>query len=77
MLRTLEKDITFKNDKNKVFNFKKGEQFLILTNHPTFKRYKDNFKNPNKYNPNRFNNKVENSNYYIIDKIFIWCNIFT
>lgn len=63
MLRTLEKDITFKNDKNKVFNFKKGEQFLILTN--PILRDKDNFKNPNKYNPNRFNNKVENSNYYL------------
>ena len=63
MIRTLEKDISFKIDNNKTYQFKKGEQFLILTN--PILRDKTKFDEPNKFNPNRFNKKIEKNIHFI------------
>lgn len=57
--RTLEKNYTFDNK----YNFKKGEQFLIL-NYPVL-REKDFFKEPNKFIPSRWNSEMEKSYYAI------------
>jgi cytochrome P450 len=62
MLRTAEKNVSFKNN-NKTYDFKKGEQFLILTN--PILRDKQFFKNPNKFNPYRFNKKIEKNVHFI------------
>ena len=57
--RTLEKDFTF----NKKYKFKKNTQFLILNN-PVL-RDTNFFKDPNKFNPYRWNKKMEDSYYSI------------
>lgn len=62
MLRTAEKNVSFKNN-NKTYDFKKGDQFLILTN--PILRDKQFFKNPNKFNPYRFNKKIEKNIHFI------------
>ena len=57
LFRTLEKDIRF--DKNN--KFKKGTEFLILTN--PILRNKEYFKTPNRFIPERWDKKMED-NYY-------------
>jgi len=59
MFRTLEQDISF-DEKNK---FKKGTQFLILTN-PVL-RTKEKYINHNEYIPERWDSKLEDSYYSI------------
>ena len=55
--RTLEKDFIF----DKKYKFKKNTQFLILNN-PVL-RDTNFFKNPNKFNPYRWNKNMEESYY--------------
>ena len=57
--RTLEKDFIF----DKKYKFKKNTQFLILNN-PVL-RDTNFFKDPNKFNPYRWNKKMEDSYYSI------------
>lgn len=59
MFRTLEKDFNFDN---KHF-FKKGTEFLILTN-PVL-REKEYFDKPNEFLPERWNKSMEDSYYFI------------
>ena len=58
MFRTVEQDISFNNN-----NFKKGTQFLILTN-PVL-RTKEKYINHNQYIPQRWDAKLEDSYYSI------------
>ena len=57
--RTLEKDYTF-DDK---YSFKKGTQFVMLNN-PVL-REKEYYKEPDKFNPSRWTDEMENSYYSI------------